>query len=203
MRQIKSPLSVLLLLVLLSALADEGFGRGSPTLMGHWKFEPDHITGRAVYDVSGHGGEGTIVGPVNLNPGPPALILNGSTTYVDITDGPLPTCQITLKAWAMVDEPEEWAGIVNYIQDNGSVEHGWILGQVSNSFMFGLSTGRITYLSANESFDEDEWYHVVGTYDGSQMNIYLNGEHAGSSSARSGDILGRSLCCRIWRQAVS
>ena len=197
MRQIRSPLFGLLLLVLLSVLADEGFGRGSPSLAGHWKFEPDYITGRTVHDLSGRGGEGSIAGPVNLNPSPPSLIFNGSTNYVDIANGTLPTRQITLKGWAMVDKPEDWAGIVNYIQDNGSVEHGWILGQLSNSFMFGLSTGRLTYLAANESFDEDEWYHVVGTYDGSQMNIYVNGEHAGSSSARSGDISYRLSSYRI------
>jgi hypothetical protein len=84
--------------------------------------------------------------------------------------------------------PVNWAGIINYIQDNGPTEHGWILGQYGGAFLFGLSTGSLTYLSATESFDTDKWYHVVGTYDGSQMNIYVNGEPAGSSSDQSGDI---------------
>jgi len=188
----RSLLFGLLVAALVPAVGNVGFGRESSarrgTLVGHWKFEPEYITGRTVQDLSGSGNEGTIAGPVNLSSAPEALILDGSTNYVSIADGILPAREISLKAWAMVDEPEDWAGIVNYIQDNGASEHGWILGQVSHSFMFGLSTGRITYLSANESFEEDEWYHVVGTYDGSQMNIYVNGEHAGSSSAQSGDI---------------
>lgn len=197
----RSLLFGLLVAALVPAVGNVGFGRESSarrgTLVGHWKFEPEYITGRTVQDLSGGGNEGTIAGPVNLSSAPEALILDGSTNYVSIADGILSAREISLKAWAMVDEPENWAGIVNYIQDNGPSEHGWILGQVSHSFMFGLSTGSITYLSANESFEEDEWYHVVGTYDGSQMNIYVNGEHAGSSSARSGEISYLSSWYRI------
>jgi len=184
-------------LVLLLVLANEGCTQASSDLVGHWRFEPDYITGRTVQDLSGHDSQGTIEGPVNLDPTPPSLVLNGSTNYVDIANGILPTRQITLKAWVVVDQPRDWAGIVNYIQDNGSIEHGWILGQVANSFMFGLSTGAITYLSANQPFEQGQWYHLVGTYDGSQMKIYVNAEHAGSSSARSGDISYRSSWYRI------
>jgi len=36
----------------------------------------------------------------------------------------------------------------------------------------------------------DTWYHVVGTYDGSRMRIYVNGEEANSTGAA---LLGRPL----------
>jgi len=132
-----------------------------------------------------------------LNADPEALVLDGSTRYVTVEDGPMPGRDITLKTWVRVTRPVNWAGIINYIQDNGSTEHGWILGQNAGSFLFGLSTGRLTYLAADTSFETDEWYHVAGTYDGSQMKIYVNGEPAGSSSAQSGNISYLPSWCRI------
>jgi hypothetical protein len=167
-------------------------GRQLPTALteplGHWKFEQQYISGRTVSDLSVNGYDCTIVGAFAFNNNPEALILDGSTNYVTVGNSPLPRRNITLKAWVRVDKAVEWAGIINYIQDNGSTEHGWILGQRAGSFLFGLSTGRLTYLSANTSFKTDEWYHVAGTYDGSRMRIYVNGEQAGSSTAQSGDI---------------
>ncbi|MHC4748787.1 MAG: LamG-like jellyroll fold domain-containing protein [Planctomycetota bacterium] len=191
MKKELSNLSRLLIIVVLAA-GNISFGQQLMTprsdSLGHWKFEQQHISGSTVLDLSANGYDGTIIGTVNLNAGPEALILNGSNNYVTLADGPLPSRDVTLKAWVRVDRPVNWAGIVNYIQDNGSIEHGWILGQNGGSFLFGLSTGRLTYLSANTLFEMDEWYHVAGTYNGSQMRIYVNGESAGSSGARSGNI---------------
>ena len=165
--------------------------------LGHWKFEQQYISGSSVGDQSVNGYDGTIFGAFAFNNFPEALILDGSTNYVAVADGPLPSRDITLKAWLRVDKAVDWAGIINYIQDNGSTEHGWILGQRAGSFMFGLSTGSLTYLSANTSFETDEWYHVAGTYNGSQMRIYVNGEQAGYSTAQSGDISYLSSWYRI------
>ena len=168
-----------------------GIGLGEEpniSLVGHWRYEQAHISGSVVEDLTGDGNDGTIIGTFSLNPSPEALILDGSTNYVTVTDGPLPVRDITLETWVQVASPVGWAGIISYIQDNGADEYGWILGQYSGAFLFGLSTGSLTYLSASGSFDTDMWYHVVGTYDGTEMNIYVNGEPAGSSSAQSGDI---------------
>ena len=135
-----SSLSRLFTIVVLSA-GNISFGQQvmSPRFdsLGHWKFEQQHISGSTVLDLSTNGYDGTIIGTVNLNADPEALILNGSNNYVALADGPLPRQDITLKAWVRVDRPVNWAGIINYIQDNGSIEHGWILGQNGGSFLFG------------------------------------------------------------------
>ena len=157
-------------------------------IVGQWKYEQAHIFGSTVEDISGNNKHGSIVGGINLNPNPEALILSGSNNYVSVNNGPLPSRDITLEAWVTVDQPVSWAGIVNYIQDNGSTEHGWILGQNNGAFMFGLSSGSLTYLHASENFELNQWYHVVGVYDGSEMKIYINGEPKGSSTAQSGNI---------------
>lgn len=155
---------------------------------GRWSFQSQYISGSTVADQTANGYDGTINGAVNLNQNPEALVLDGTSNYVTLPTGPLPTREITLKGWVRADSTIEWAGIVNYIQDNGAVEHGWILGQSGGSFMFGLSTGALTYLTADTPFQTEQWYFVAGTYDGSEMKIYINGRLAGTSTARSGDI---------------
>ncbi|MBT3842317.1 MAG: methyltransferase domain-containing protein, partial [Verrucomicrobia bacterium] len=64
-----------------------------------------------------------------------------------------------------------------------------MLGYNNDKFNFALSTGGdLTYLNASDSFQTGRWYHVVGTYDGSLMRIYVNGTERGRSSNRRGTI---------------
>lgn len=173
-------------------MSDEGSGAiaaSRPGQQGAWRFKQAHISGNAIEDLSGGKRGGAIAGEVNLESQPEALVLNGATNYVSVANGPLPVREISLEAWVEVDAPVNLAGIISYIQDNGPIKHGWILGQSGGAFMFGLSSASpLTYLMAEEPFDTGKWYYVVGTYDGSEMNIYINGRLAGSSNAESGDI---------------
>lgn len=102
----------------------------------------------------------------------------------------LPDQAITVEAWVRVDEAQDWGGIAGCIQDDGSVEHGWILGYRNDRFCFGLagSESGLTYLTAPKSFELASWNHVVGTYDGRAMRLYVNGSLAATSAAESGPI---------------
>ncbi len=161
--------------------------------IGNWIFESGHISGNTVSDSAGTH-DGTINGSWSLNADPEALILNGTTNYVALNEtaipAQLPTRDITLEAWAWVDTPVSWAGIINYIQDNSTIEHGFILGQYGGNFMFGLrsvSGSALTYMGG-PAIETNKWYHLVGTYDGSIMKLYVNGALTASSTAQSGDI---------------
>ncbi len=153
---------------------------GDNPLMASWKFQQQYINGNVVDDVSENNHTGTITGTVNIDVNPESLVLDGTSNYVTVADAPLPTRDITLEAWVEVTQPVNWAGIVNYIQDNSTVEHGWFLGQNNGAFVFGISNGSFKYLSANQGFIVGQWYHVAATYDGTQMVIYINGVEAGT-----------------------
>jgi predicted phosphodiesterase len=102
---------------------------------------------------------------------------------------------LTVACWASVEEPTRWGGLVGTIQDNGGYEKGWLLGYDENVFTFALSTagaddgdGVLTYLPAALPFERGRWHHVVATYDGAQMRLYLDGEVCAVSDAQSGPI---------------
>ena len=102
----------------------------------------------------------------------------------------LPTKAISAEAWVRIDQPQEWGGIVGCFQDDGSTEHGWLLGYRSDRFCFAVAGGDsgLTYLTANDTFKPESWNHVVGTYNGREMRLYVNGSLAGVSTTQSGPI---------------
>jgi outer membrane protein assembly factor BamB len=125
-----------------------------------------------------------------------ALVLDGSRRCVEVAgtlaEAKLPARTVTAEAWVRVDKPLQWGGIVGAIQDNGSFERGWLLGYCNARFAFAVAgkeaNGRLTYLQAPEDFVPGAWYHVVGTYDGATMRLYVNGAKVSETTAQKGDI---------------
>ena len=108
----------------------------------------------------------------------------------------LPKKLITVSSWLSVNKPREWGGVVGIIQDNGGAEKGWVLGYNQRRFYFGLATkgaddgdGLMTYLESETQYEPGKLYHVVASYDGQVMKIYVNGKLSGESKQQSGDIL--------------
>lgn len=114
---------------------------------------------------------------------------------IDAFDGGMPTEAVTLEAWASIDEPRQWGGLVGAIQDNGDAETGLILGYGNSAPYFGIAStgvddadGRLTYLTADTPYAIGKWHHLVGTYDGTVMRLYLDGDLAAESRDQSGPI---------------
>ncbi|MEM7311036.1 MAG: metallophosphoesterase [Planctomycetota bacterium] len=108
----------------------------------------------------------------------------------------LPRRHLTVAVWASVDSPQPWGSFFGTIQDNGDHEKGWTLGYDQRSFTFALASkgandgnGLLTYLRGKTQYEEGRLYHVVGTYDGEAMRLYVNGELEATSSVQSGDVL--------------
>ena len=160
--------------------------------VNQWVFSPENIDITTVKDLAGNE-DGLLHGRMVPTKNPPALYFDGTDTYVELAGKDeaksLPKSKLTAEAWVAVNSPAEWGGIVGSLQDNGSFEKGWVLGYNNDKFNFALSTGGdLTYLNASDSFQTGRWYHVVGTYDGSLMRIYVNGTERGRSSKRRGTI---------------
>ena len=158
-----------------------------------WTFDADHIAGTNVVDRAGEL-SGLIQGPVHLIKNPlGAMVFDGAENSVDIPNIQLdefPKRQFSIEAWVSLDAGLPWGGIVGCFQDNGDFEKGWLLGYDESHFRFAVSaTGRLTYLTGSTLFEKGQWYHVVGTYDGQVMKLYVNGKLDGTSSEQHGDVV--------------
>lgn len=108
----------------------------------------------------------------------------------------LPKQGLTIAAWVSIDKTQPNGGIVSALQDNGGEEYGWVLGYNESVFTFGLSTegandgnGLMTYLAGSTPIEIGKWYHLVATYDGERMQLWVNGKLDGESLAQRGAIL--------------
>ena len=188
-----------------------GLGTGIPViaqkvviedgLIGYWSFDKDTVKGNKVTDIWGDQ-DAEMIGKLEIVPGKfgEAVQLGGGAgARIQITDdikkAKLPSEEMTVELWAWDEQFIEWGGYIVAVQDNGAFEKGWLLGTRWKAFSFALSSedaddgdGLLTYLNSANTYNVNEWYHVVGTYDGKEMKIYVDGKLEGTSSVQSGAI---------------
>jgi hypothetical protein len=148
-------------------------------LVGWWRL--DEGTGSTAYDSSGNGNDGTINGNPRWVAGRvgTALDFDGNGDYVDCGNDPIfdITDEITLSIWVNAN-------------DNGNGENNCWMGKGDNTYAIKHQTGNYleffiydgSWHSTNYSTDiaslNGEWHHMAGTYDGSELKFYLDGELA-------------------------
>ena len=203
-----TPKKVVLSLV---AVLITGLGIGIPVaaqtvviedgLIGYWSFDKDTVKGNTVEDIWGDQ-DAEMIGKLQIVEGKfgEAVQLGGGAgARVQMTDdikkAKLPTEGMSVELWAWDEQFIEWGGYIVAVQDNGAFEKGWLLGTRWKAFSFALSSdgaddgdGLLTYLNSASSYDMNEWHHVVGTYDGEEMKIYIDGKLEGTSGVQSGPI---------------
>lgn len=166
-------------------------------LLGRWVFQEPHTTGKTAQDLAGNA-PGTVLGNARLAQAGEhqTLEIDGREQSVliagDYTQVQVPEKSITAEAWVRVDKPLTWGGIVGIVQDNGSYERGWVLGYRESKFSFAVAgkdgNGRLTYLTAKTDFKPQGWHHVVGTYDGATMRLFVDGRLENTSTVQRGSI---------------
>lgn len=141
-------------------------------LVGEWAFEEGR--GGLVADTSGTGNKGTLQGePKWVKDGiGAALELDGVDDYVDCgaAESLEIKKQITLEAW------------VYPIEASSGVGEPLVLGKGLYSYGLAYNPGAIWFYISDGAWHcvadipTRKWTHVVGTYDGNKMRLYINGE---------------------------
>jgi hypothetical protein len=90
----------------------------------------------------------------------------------------LPSNQISLAMWIEFDEHRNYQTLITHEwQGEGS----WILYDGDDKkIRFGIASDAKKNLVYSAELNEDRWYHVSGTYDGSTMKLYVDGILVGS-----------------------
>ncbi len=180
-------------LALLLALALPCFSTQQP--VGQWEFDASRLRDKALLPTAGPWQGKALSSAAISGDKPSALAANngfgGIMLHEDISKAGLPKEAISVTAWARVDKPIEWGGILGAIQDNGSFERGWLLGYGKDSFYFAIASEgakRLTYLKSTTVYSPNFWYHLAGTYDSKLQRIYIDGKMVGESKVQNGDI---------------
>jgi hypothetical protein len=148
-------------------------------LVAWWKL--DDGSGNTAVDSSGNGLAGSVVGNPNWTAGivGGALKFDGDGDYVDIGKDPKfnITNQITVAAWIKVDAfDKEWQTIISKGDSSWRLQRNWDKGTLE----FG-STGLVVPgnrwggIYGKVNVNDGQWHHAAGTYDGSKLNLYVDG----------------------------
>ncbi len=166
-------ISLMLILTFAGISAAQGL---DPNLVGWWKF--DEGAGTIAYDETDYWNDGVLYGGPQWIEGRigGALDFDGVDDYVNCGDDESfdITGQITMAAWINT-------------RTAANSQHQHYLGKGNNSYCIKQNSGNnlevVIYIGgwkvATSRIDEsfgNEWHHMVGTYDSSQIKLYVDGE---------------------------
>jgi subtilisin family serine protease len=150
---------------------------------GYWRLD----NGTAA-DGSSHGLNGVVAGTVSQVDGATAsstALGFGANAGIDVPNATIGSA-FTLEAWVRLDRAQQDKGLLGrwrYADGGGALL--WI----DTEGHYGLAVGRqpATYLPTAITPQPGRWEHVVGTWDGSVLRVFVNGVEAGSKPF-AGDI---------------
>jgi hypothetical protein len=125
-----------------------------------------------------------------FNKGNSCISLDGISDFLKIHNIPQvnPQKEITISIWYKPDSYKGngqnslvWKAYTEYKRPFGQyyfTSVGNLYPKTPGTFRFGLSLdGKLSYLSTTANFWEpNNWYNLVGTYNGKEMKLYINGE---------------------------
>lgn len=123
------------------------------------------------------------------NNSPEALMFDGSNDYVDAGNSVQSLTNLSLESWIKLKELGRAQTIVSRWGTTADTTAGYeLIVDSNNKLRFDLSStgGDVTNLFSKTVLKSGEWYHVVGSYDGSSMKVYINGTLDNSSVYSSG-----------------
>jgi len=148
----------------------------------------DHDDGPYARDRSGYSNHGTIYGPIRVaGKIGGALSFDGVDDYVEAANISPPA--FTLLAWAKFHVlPKEapstgtWPEIIGQTRDPYL---GYLIGGrfYDNKIRFRLGDGSTWYEIRGPVIEVGTWYHVAGVFDGSTMELFVNGVSYGTLPA--------------------
>lgn len=187
-------------------------------LVGYWPL--NEIDGNTAYDRSGNENSGTFEGTPDL--GSPGVL--GDTSYsfsgsesVKVGDNPILRIQsqVSISVWIKTGvEPKSMSsGYPGLLQKGQKYVLGYVKEDTNDLYMRLRADGNYNQISVVEN--PDSWAHVVGSYDGSVMYLYINGRlrasnefnidmETGSSDLKIGrDWEGRMQEARLYNHALT
>ena len=173
-----------------------------PDPIGYWPM--DEGAGSSILDQSGNGHDGALAGNPTWNAdrinGPYSLNLDGTgdCALVDDAPGIRLTESIAIAAWVRPSATRTQyilrKGIQNGANPGGS---GYELSLASSGtafFRFNQTIPGNTYrIDSNAPLAVGVWTHLVGTWDGTTMRLYVNGVEQSATQGFTGTIYANSL----------
>lgn len=128
-----------------------------------------------------------------------SLVFNGTSNRVKITNANLSTILppnfLTVCAWVKTTGPDTTRNMMVFARDGGDAGHVWQLGINSSGVtFFKVFKAEATSATATGSrvITDGEWHFIMGTWDGTNITIFVDGATDGSPTALSGTAINQT-----------
>ncbi len=174
---------------------------GTPIAVANMPFDINDSS--EALDYSGYFNDGTLNGDVTWNESGKlggAYHFDGDGDFISIGD--IYTSKITVESWIYLDSNTVDGRIVSKDNPGASSTREWLLGAfmgVSDRFEFTIFDGDDLYTNAIWSTTPNvgQWYHVIGTFNGTKTHIYVDGVLRGTSSATANGVINDGTAINI------
>ena len=114
-------------------------------------------------------------------------VFNGSSSYIYAASSVLsPTTNYSVSVWCKwSSKPSTSVGLVGNFKTGVTPQVGFVIAKASGLNTFGFwadGTATNGNVQGTTNFVTGQWYHVVGTYDGSNIKIYVDGTLEGTQA---------------------
>jgi hypothetical protein len=189
----------------------------APTLLGYWPL--DELSGNAIdagpggYDEVAHGTIGYRIAGADAKHMPYGVQLNGAHTSLLTDDdgyedggsgiatlaGFSGHAPYTVEAWIKADVVQQTIAPIITCYDGGSPFNGWTLrlDSARHAEIVRGGSGGIDGCTSAVTVNAGEWVYVAGEYDGSTLNLYLNGVLEATLASSRAQGVGGNLCLGV------
>ncbi len=164
-------------------------------LVGYWAMNDG--TGTAVGDSSGNGYNGFFSGSVSWATGKRGGAIDfagGNINSNNSTPFNFGNNSFSVGAWFKLDTTTSYKTIVS--KGGFWANDEFVLYANSGVLYFYVDKGGVKYYTPTISLATNVWYHAFGVYDGSNINLYLNGAFVGQTAVSNLNI-GNATNLRI------
>jgi hypothetical protein len=172
-------LTIMFVLFVVGILARLSYGEiDSDSILGIWLF--DEGEGDVAEDSSENGFDGTIAGGAAFVDGKfgDAIELDGSNDYVDFgNDERLKPQEFTVVVWFSTEKLAAYGHIFQSGHDWDDMAGIVVRVNQTSQFSCGVTQGAGNTVSwvTGPAVEADTWYHGAVTFDGTSINLYLDG----------------------------
>ncbi len=176
----------------------QAYATRAGNLLGWWKFEENTLTNAS--DSSGNNYYGTITSNAMWSAthqmGSYALSFNGTSQEGHAGITPVsPATVITVSAWVYPTTTAGTHSIAGTWNDNSGNFKTYLLWQSATHFAFSIAhtnAGATITITGSTAITASTWYFVTGTFDGTNLNLYVNGSSDATAVSNSGVIATNS-----------
>lgn len=129
---------------------------------------------------------------------------NGSSQYIDwgYNSSLKPTAAITVSCWVYFNSLSTNQRFITDWHNSSSTDRWLFYTPTATQIGFGIcNAGEVTFVETDYTVSAATWYHVVGTYDGSNAYLYVNGASIGSAPLTGAMNAGALASVRTGKQA--